>query len=346
LLILILLSACKPSDSELTPIYGKWNKIEIIGEKPSIRWGMSMTFCKDNEIVLFGGGYDSVFLGDLWKYNVINHEWYELILDPSPIELIKYGMSSNYLNGNGDKVVIFGGLHNNDFTILNETWEYDVDLEAWENISIIGESPSLRMHHKMKFIDNNKLILFGGYNNLENKSILNDTWEYNIIDKTWIEKGLYGKTSPVRINFGMEYSPDDNVVIIFGGWVDVFLDTNETWLYDVENDKWLEIEGEGEKPSPRSHIQLSYIGDHKLMTFGGESLSGDVTYPNDTWIFDVVNGKWQECTIISDEKPSSRAAYSMTSDRNNVYMFGGVNENGEANNELWEFTLVEENSEE
>lgn len=240
--------------------------------------------------------------------------------------------------------MMFGGLYDNAPTFLDDTWEYNVENKEWIEMEIIGDNPSPRMRHNFISIGDNKLMLFGGQSYSQKGEYINDLWEYDVINHTWTEKATNSIKPLPRQDFGLAYSPDNHCIVLFGGWVDVFVATNDTWIYDIEKDEWEEVYfNEGDvRPAPRYSMELAYVGNNKFMLFGGGCLSGDTAYPNDTWIFDLKYKVWRECIILSEDTPDSGCAYGMTTIGNKTYMFGGFYQ-GEANNDLWEFTLVENN---
>lgn len=89
----------------------------------------------------------------------------------------------------------------------------------WIKYAIYDENnaPSARRNHAMTYLDNGKVILFGGEDN--NNILLNDTWEYDINYHKW-KKITYNQKKPAaRKNTALAYNGNGKIVM-FGGMID------------------------------------------------------------------------------------------------------------------------------
>jgi len=85
-------------------------------------------------------------------------DWSYLTPPVSPSARAGHGMASI----GDDKVLMFGGSVDLDFTLSNETWIYDLSENTWTNMSPQGGVPTARVLHTMAFIGDDKVLLFGG----------------------------------------------------------------------------------------------------------------------------------------------------------------------------------------
>src|SRR2546427_382658 len=79
--------------------------------------------------------------------------------------------------------VLFGGYNATD---LQDTWEYDYAADAWTLVTTSPKPPG-REWPGLSYDPVEKLVvLFGGVNGTN--GFLNDTWEFNVVTKTWTER--------------------------------------------------------------------------------------------------------------------------------------------------------------
>ena len=117
---------------------------------------------------------------------------------------------------------------------------------------------------------------------------------------------------------------------------------NDLWVLDKEralrgaSDEWRFLRPAGATPDARQSATLTSVGDQILM-FGGRQ--GEVTFLNDTWLFDTVSCRWS-CVLPSETGhglpgsampapeayagcPSPRWAHSAVRFGDRVLVFGG-----------------------
>ncbi|MFW5799526.1 MAG: Kelch repeat-containing protein [Spirochaetota bacterium] len=88
----------------------------------------------------------------------------------------------------------------------------------------------------------------------------------------------------------------------------------EIWIKYNEKDKI--------KPSPRRNHSTAYLGDGKLLLFGGRDKNG---IKKDTWIYDIKTHKWEK--INTTNTPPAREHFAMSYiTEGKALMFGGISE--------------------
>jgi hypothetical protein len=229
-----------------------------------------------------------------------------------------------------DKVLLFGGLPG---SINDETWVYDRSDNTWifMNPSI---KPSPRMGHTMANIGGDKVLLFGG---TDAGGLNAETWVYDFSDNIWTLMTPVLKKPSKRTFHAMANIGSDRV-LLFGG-NDQFGFDDETWVYDLSDNKWTE-KTTSVKPSSRARHSMAGIHGSigsKVLLFGGKGTAG---LNNETWIYNLDSNTWT--LITSVPKPFKRSFHAMaTYGADQVLLFGGsINDstNGMMN-DTWVFDL-------
>ncbi len=121
---------------------------------------------------------------------------------------------------------------------------------------------------------------------------------------------------PPRVWAGMNYDPESERVILFGGWPAL----NDVWAYDFLNDTWTHMAPES-PPSPRYSCGFAYDSESdRIILFGGAM---SVAHFDDTWAYDFNANSWTK--MNPEVSPSPRHVYSMVydSESDRVILFGG-----------------------
>lgn len=141
----------------------------------------------------------------------------------------------------------------------------------------------------------------------------------------------------VRAGHGMAYIGDDKV-LLFGGGLD-FNGTlsNETWVYDLSDNAWTNITPLRGSPSARYNHAMAYIGDDKVLMFGGivNFLNGTVS--NQTWIFDLSDNNW--APLLSLSGPSAREGHALAFIGDGQVVLNGGFDGISFSDETWVFNL-------
>ena len=89
------------------------------------------------------------------------------------------------------------------------------------------------------------------------------------------------------------------------------------------------------KPSSRGYHSMVFIGNNKIILFGG---LGSGTYNDETWEYDISSNTWTNLNPVI--KPSVRAGHAMTFIGNNkIILFGGSSSSSNYYNDTWEYDI-------
>jgi N-acetylneuraminic acid mutarotase len=325
---------------------GTWTRLSPAGALPPARAGDLMVCdTSSGRLILFGGGGPSSGLNDMWAYDPVANTWTEL--KPSgtvPPGRCDYAAAYDPV---AQRLILFGGF-DGPATYVNgeqvnddpaaDTWAYDPAANSWTELKPTGTQPSARYSAVMAYDPSTeRLILFGGCEDVENGPVLNDTWAYDPAANTWTELKPTGTLPSLRGNTPLVYDPSTQRLILFGGYgPDRSL--NDTWAYDTAANSWTELKPSGTLPPGRSGPAMVYDpSTRRMIVFGGNTYPG-AKWLNDTWAYDPVANTWTELrpsgTIPGGRTFPSRAYAPSTGQ---LVIFGGMSVDGQLN-DTWAFT--------
>lgn len=288
-----------------------WIQIGI-GTHPNGRASHGMAFISEGKVLLFGG-YDltgNSYNDETWIFDINLNQWTQLFPQKSPPAQAWHEM--DYIGD--DKVLLYG----------NGFWVYDFSENNWEQISPISTVMPDRTA-SMAYIGDDKVLFFGGYK--KNWALLYDFSENTL-------QRMYAANPPSERNVAaMSYIGDDKV-LMFGGFrewlagedgVGEHPNDAAAYIYDLSDNAWTKIEP-AIKPPPRCLHKIAYMGEDKVMIFGGCPNQHFINPINDTWVFDLSDKLWiQDMNSVT---PSAREMYGMAETSRdgstNIVMFGGV----------------------
>ena len=237
-----------------------------------------------------------------------------------------------------DRIIMFGGYDGSN--ALGDTWLYEINENRWTNLSpaIIGGTLTARLGMGLVHIDGDQVIMFGGWS--PDTGFLGDTWLYDLSDNIWkqITPTVVGGTLSIRSNMSI-CNIGDGRAIMFGGKSGTNY-LNETWLFEIANNTWTKLTPTvtGGTLSERQCAGSDYLGDNKIMIFGGSS----TIYYNDTWIYDISSNEWTKHspTYSGGVLSSMTATQICRIGENRAALFSGRLSSGSYVNETWLYNLT------
>jgi len=227
------------------------------------------------------------------------------------------------------KVLLFGGMHGASY--YDDTWIYDLVDGNWTALNPTN-NPSERYASRTVYISENQVLLFGGY---DFPSYYDDTWVYNLTDDNWTNPNPSVHPSE-RHSQGMAYIGEGQG-LLFGGRHADHIWLNDTWVYNLSANEWTDKSPSGDKPSVRFTHCMAYIGEDKVLLFGGTTGAYPGVSNDETWVYDVSENSWTQ--KYPSTRPQSRGSHSMAYiGGDKVLLFGGWNENGNLN-DTWIYDL-------
>ena len=206
-------------------------------------------------------------------------------------------------------------------------------VNAQENVEL-----SPRVGAKMVYdVENDRVVLFGGYSLEGERDFYNDTWFFSPVDDTWTKLLIDGPTN--RGSHSMAYNPDQGTILLFGGQTNTRR-LSDTWIFDCITETWTEIETET-APEGRSDFDMVYDPSNQVfILYGGWGDRSGLQH--DTWTFDPETSTWTE--VETESSPGRMYGQSLVYDHNKetVILYGGHLRSPISNDhvdEAWHFHL-------
>jgi N-acetylneuraminic acid mutarotase len=212
----------------------RWDKIVMFGGLDLVVYqtylegcGPAYSTCDDSLLPLLETNHT-------WVYDYSANTWTDMAPALSPPARNSHAL---VYDAAADRVILFGG--GDAFVDYDDTWAYDYHHNTWTQLQP-AVRPAPRAYGFMAYNgEQDRIVLFGGVDYTETQ-IYGDTWMFNYWDHTWTPRNPTVSPSP-RGWFGMTYSARANEVVIFGGGTDRDHFTDETWLYRLASDKWIQV---------------------------------------------------------------------------------------------------------
>jgi len=151
----------------------------------------------------------------------------------------------------------------------------------------------------------------------------------------------WGQRAPIPIPSGRRGSDmafiSNDKVLLFGGdaWDSGF--TDETWIYDLSDGTWTQM-SPASKPSPRAEHAMAYVGDDKVILYGGY----DSGYNSlaDVWVYDLSDDNWTSKSGLASVY-SARDNHAMAYIGGDKVLVHGGDSDGFVTLDTWVYDLSE-----
>lgn len=221
---------------ELDLITNEWSKIET-ENSPGLIADAEMVFDEVNqEVVLFGGHWQSGYFDETWIFDVTEDTWIKLNVTIHPSQ--RYGHRMVY-SAKKQSIVLFAGhAYNVSDTVNNDMWIYNCSTKQWSEL-VIDSLPPTRYWHDIAYdIVDEKIVMFGGRLNWFNFDCREDTWEFDEESEQWIEVDT-DLNPGARMFFSMIYNEKEKTIILFGGNQNPYTEIyDDLWEYNPRKSQW------------------------------------------------------------------------------------------------------------
>ncbi|MFQ5918718.1 MAG: kelch repeat-containing protein [Thermoplasmata archaeon] len=299
---------------------------------PSPRSDHDMAYdAESDRIILFGGWEGSSSLGDTWAFDDNANEWTAMNPGTSPVPR---GLHAMAYDAESDRVILYSGVPTSDLIPTGETWAYDFNTDTWTDMDPATKPPA-RWGRMAYDAESDRVVLFGGAvgHIVEGGTIYNDTWAYDFNNNSWTEMS----PRPSRAtSHAMAYDTESDLIVVYGGErASGGIHAEGTWVYDLNNDTWLDTNPSLEPPLGR-HIGTAYdsMADRVIFWGGRSPTVGSIA---DIWSYDANANTWETMSVAAG--PSARELHRMAYDAESgeTVMFGGRSLVAGFNNETWAF---------
>jgi len=240
-------------------------------DAPCARTFHGIAYDSDNKVVVLFGGVDNGgnLLGDTWTYNVKTNTWTNM--NPTDAPYPRHGIAMAYDSKN-KKVVLIGDKPWAGW--VTETWTYDVTTNTWTKMEPSSMPPSAA---NLEYDSANNVMVMLSYLTVST---------YSLETNTWITKETPANQPSLRWH-GVDafaYDSENGLMILFSGYL---WDTppQDTWAYDVKENKWTNL-NPSVMPPARGNHGLVYDSKNKVIVmFGGATTPTSGPLLGDTWIY-------------------------------------------------------------
>jgi hypothetical protein len=206
----------------------------------------------------------------------------------SPVQI--YSETSKFILGRIDpkvlsipnnKFVIWGGTDN--FGLQSSGAIYDAINDSWELIPDMNESFT-RTEPMVAWV-NDKLLVYGGTNNVAGLAFLTSGKIYNPTTKLWTSMNPTNAPSG-RANNAFGYNSATNEFVVWGGQNSTLFFANGA-KYNINTNTWATMNNTG---APTGRAKMGYgLNNGKLFLFGGFNATN---LYNDAYYYDVASNVW------------------------------------------------------
>ncbi|OQR75247.1 kelch domain-containing protein 4-like [Tropilaelaps mercedesae] len=237
------------------------------------------------QIWMFGGEFESptqsqfYHYKDLWCYHIPEKRWEKVDVSGGPSARSGHRMVSN-----GKDVFLFGGFHESirDARYYNDVYRFSIADRQWTKIEPTNQGPSPRSAVQMAILENNKLVIYGGYSkekvgkDAEKGTTYTDMWYLQEDSKNgkwkWSLVKQSGCRPGPRSGMSIVSGPQPNRVYCFGGVCDRAEDEEtivsvclaDLLMLEADRGVWKEVELRQEKTKGAGEPIESAIEDLQL----------------------------------------------------------------------------------
>ncbi len=298
----------------------RWRRIDASGPTPRREHTLTGS---GSRAYLFGGRVDGEPLGDLWLFDRETDEWRRVDASggPSP----RFGHNAEVIDD--ETLIVFGGQAGGD--LFNDTYAFDLERESWRRLDAGGAVPGIRygagsVEYRQGLFVSHGFNFQGRFDDTRSLSTRGDP--------RWRNRTPDGPRPVRRCLHRCARIADQ--MLLFGGQTDGRPFLGDTWLYDLEGERW-QRRG-GRSPSARNLYAL--IGAlRSAWLFGGLAADGRT---NDLWAFEAGRG-WRRRRPGGTAPPARdgvEGALLIVPPTFRMLVFGGTDGERELD-DLWELEL-------
>ncbi|EFJ52641.1 hypothetical protein VOLCADRAFT_102618 [Volvox carteri f. nagariensis] len=230
----------------------------------------------------------------------------------------------------GSMLLIFGGQLQKDGSTTNDLFWMTMDRMEWHNQPCKGEKPTARYNHAACYDEeNNRLVIFGG--RTAERKRLNDVAFLDLDSWTWYKPSTEGAAPSPREQAVATFWAGN--MVLFGGHA-IGGRTNDLFLLDLGAWQWSQPAFSGTAPSPRQACALCIGHGNLLFVHGGRNNF----VLEDLHVMDFVTKTWTEIPC-EGRCPPPRHSHHIHVHKDNLYLFGGLDELGAQSNAMFRVHL-------
>jgi N-acetylneuraminic acid mutarotase len=227
------------------------------------------------------------------------------------------------------RILMYGGADwQNGYTFYDELWSYEPESNTWTQLEM-HNSPDPRFNTMLVYLpERHQLFLYGG---MSSSDRADGTYIFDIETSTWTELHLSNQPSR-RSDASIAYDPENDVVVLYSGYLQNNSHTQDTWIYSFTEENWLRQNPENTPLGQYGHYMVYAEETKQLLMYPGHwsiyshGVFVDHGWGGNIWEYDVVDELWTEHE--STPRPPGRywgyLVYDSTENRLILFAGGGA----------------------
>ena len=202
-----------------------WSRLSADDAGPTKRYGHSAVYEPGRGRMIISHGFTSAGrFDDTWAFNLAANTWNNL--SPAGTRPLRRCLHHAVLDAAAGQMYLYGGCSSGSGPCpQGDLWSFDLATNTWTERTPQNNLPP-REHYGMVFdAARSRLVVFGGNGN----GLLNDTWEYNSLQGSWLMPTVSGPSPSARSRHESAYAMDRGASFFFGGST-ASGSTNELWM--------------------------------------------------------------------------------------------------------------------
>jgi N-acetylneuraminic acid mutarotase len=315
-----------PVSVSVTPTTSKDNKWLIVLEKYPYSFGHTAVNINEH-LFVFGGFADDLTTNHCLLLSDIKGGKFSKLKTRGDLPPIRERHSLSII---GKKLYLFGGYCRGSETYYDTIYLFESETLTWTKIDPRGNPPECRCGHSASVIDG-RIWIFGGrakpkysgFFDSDKTGLIykNDLHCYDPATNEWLRYeprgiGPSGRALHTATVVGRK-------IYIFGGANSTGHRNDTTGfcdLYELDIDtmSWVECEAHGTPPSPCYGHTANYIGDNRILYYGGKGYQ----VLNDIHILNLYSMEWKQYAYAGNTL-SPRWGHSVTLHDTKIVIYGG-----------------------
>lgn len=204
--------------------------------------------------------------------------------------------------------------------------EYDIDADAWQEVTLSGDLVPYSRHHVVGNVTPLGKYLVMGIDLLQNGTPASTTpW------MAWFDPAAATWTTITPANYPTIYTRStgayDSVghcFWVFGGDTSAGGGSgvsNELWCYDIDSNTWTQ-KGLTAPMSARARMSMIYEPSHGLLMYGG--VDGSSAFLSDLWRYDIASDAWTQLTPSGTAPGVANVKHCYEPQNGRWYIWGGM----------------------
>ncbi|OMJ87655.1 hypothetical protein SteCoe_10581 [Stentor coeruleus] len=286
----------------------------------------------ESKILLLFGEMENSISSDIYSFDLITKRWIIENLSGDKISgRVNFAYADFYYKGIR-YLAITGGLTSNGFD--NSFYLIDIATLTVRQIENKGDIPSKGQGLSLVYYEE-KLYLYGYQKLSDDSGSQGDNMHvFDLSSETW-NKIMFSMPYPEIRSLHLACVYQDSMFILLGGNPKTLAAFNDTWVYNFTTSSWVY------KGVISSNVLFAsvYIDSKIYILFGRKDFIGQ----NSVDLIDLSKSKIYTKNIVPNRSfPSKRRNHCSIKFADNIYIFGGISDNGEYLNDIWRFYNVTE----